>query len=132
MAMSSIANSNSRVWQMFLRVAKDTTSRRKALDLKMNAFKKIGCGNTLSTQLTLARQVEDQTFQLAMDVKTLNHWLSRDILALTGPAPAERQELFDFIVAKLQHREHRIRHAFIRCARRWRNNATIRWRSPRC
>jgi hypothetical protein len=88
------------------RVAKGATSRRKALDVKMNAAKEMNCGNTLSMPLALAREAEEKTVQLARDVKTLIHWLSHDILALAGPALAERQALFDFIVAELRHREH--------------------------
>src|ERR1019366_4072342 len=52
------------------------------------------------------RQTEEQTCQLARDVKTLVHWLAHDILALAGPVLAERLALFDFIVAELRHREH--------------------------
>jgi hypothetical protein len=82
------------------------TGRRKALDVKMDAAKENSCGNTLSAPLTVARQTEKQTCQLARDVKTLVHWLAHDILALAGPVLAERQALFDFIVAELRHREH--------------------------
>ncbi len=39
-------------------------------------------------------------------MKTLVHWLAHDILALASPVLAERQALFDFIVAELRHREH--------------------------
>jgi len=88
------------------RVAMGATSRRKALDMKMDAAKENSCGNTLSAPLTLARQTEKQASQLARDVKTLVHWLTHDILALAGPVLAERQVLFDFIVAELRHREH--------------------------
>jgi hypothetical protein len=91
---------------LLARVAKGATSRRKALELKMNAAKELGCGNTLSTPLALARQTEQQAVHLARDVKTLTHWLSHDILALAGPVLVERQALLDFVVAELQHREH--------------------------
>jgi hypothetical protein len=77
--------------QVLAPLEKGATSRRKALDLKMDGAKEIGCGNTLPMQLALARQAEEQTFQLARDVKTLIHWVSHDILALAGPALAERQ-----------------------------------------
>src|ERR1035437_10689366 len=66
------------------RVAMGATSRRKALDVKMDAAKENSCGNTLSAPLTLARQTEKQTCQLARDVKTLVHWLAHDILALAS------------------------------------------------
>ncbi|PZD70530.1 hypothetical protein C1752_10959 [Acaryochloris thomasi RCC1774] len=44
--------------------------------------------------------------QLARDVKTLIEWLNHDVLQLAGPSYAERIELYDFIVAELQQREH--------------------------
>ena len=91
---------------MLARVAMGATSRREALDVKMDAAKANSCGNTLSAPLALARQTEERTCQLARDVKTLVHWLAHDILALAGPVLAERQALFDFIVAELRHREH--------------------------
>jgi len=87
-------------------VAMGATSRRKALDVKMDAAKENSRGNTLSMPLMLARQTEQQACQLARDVKTLVRWLAHDILALVGPGLAERQGLFDFIVAELRHREH--------------------------
>ena len=87
------------------RVAMGATSRREALDEKMDAAKENGCGNKLSTPLTLARQAEKRAGQLARDVKTLVHWLAHDILALAGPVLEERQMLFDFIVAELRQQE---------------------------
>ena len=42
---------------------------------------------------------------MACDVKTLVQWLSHDVLALAGPAQAERQGLYDFIVAEFRQRE---------------------------
>ena len=82
------------------------TTRRKALEAKMDAAKELGCGNTLSTPLALARQSEKQSVELARNVKTLVHWLSHDILALAGHALAEREHLLDFVVAELKLREH--------------------------
>jgi hypothetical protein len=45
-------------------VAMGATSRRKALDVKMDAAKENSRGNTLSTPLMLARQTEQQACQL--------------------------------------------------------------------
>jgi hypothetical protein len=87
------------------RLAMGATSRRNALDAKMDAAKENSCGNTILAPLTLARQAEKQACQLARDVKTLVHWLTHDVLALAGPVLAERQLLFDFIVAELRLRE---------------------------
>jgi hypothetical protein len=90
---------------LLARVAKGATSRRNALELKMDAAKERSCGNTLSSQLAFARQTEKVACQLAKDVKTLIHWLSHDIFALAGPTLAERRSLFDFIVAEFHRRE---------------------------
>ncbi len=76
-------------------------SRRKTLDLEMQEAKEIGCGNRLPREMALA-----------------------------GPALAGRQKLFDFIIAELRQREHLDAPAFVRCAERWRTNATICWHSP--
>ena len=88
------------------RRAKGAVSRRKALDQEREGAREMGCGNTLSRELALARQTEQQATRLARDVRTLVHWLSHDILALAGPDLAQRLALFDFIVAELRQREH--------------------------
>ena len=71
----------------------------------MKLAKDMGRGNILSKSLARARQAEKQAVQLACDVKTLVQWLSHDVLALAGPAQAERQGLYDFIVAEFRQRE---------------------------
>jgi hypothetical protein len=88
------------------RQAKGAIARRKTLEAKMVHAKEVGCGNTLSRELTLARQAEQQASRLAKDVRTLIAWLSHDILALAGPDLIGRRVLFDFIVAELHQREH--------------------------
>jgi len=70
----------------------------------MERAKQQGRGHQLSTKLTLARQAERQAIQFFRDVKTLIQWLSHDVLSLAGPPLADRQELFDFIVAELKLR----------------------------
>jgi len=87
-------------------VAQGATTRRQALEVRMVAAKKLGCGNTYSLQVGGARRAEIQTSQLAKDVKTLTQWLRRDILELAGPCLATRVELFDFVTAELLAREH--------------------------
>ena len=95
------------------RRAQAATAQLQRLERKMHKAKQKGRGHTLSTKLTLARQVEKQAKQLVCDLKILAQWLSHDILALAGPVWEERQELFDFIVEELRIREalcpHRIR-----------------------
>jgi hypothetical protein len=68
---------------------------------------------TLTGKLQHARPAEAQAITLAEEVAVLVRWLHEDILAVAGPAPATRQELYDWIVAELRAREdqcaHRIR-----------------------
>lgn len=67
--------------------------------------KQKGQGNCVSKKLTLARQQETIAITLARDVKTLFQWLNHDVLELAGPTLAERQALYDFVVAELQLRK---------------------------
>ena len=94
----SVANS-------LTRQAMGATTRRQELEQKMVIAKQKGQGNRLSKKLTLAHQQETIAITLAQDVKTLIGWLNHDVLELAGPALAERQELYDFVVAELQRRE---------------------------
>ena len=81
------------------------TTRRQELEQKMVIAKQKGQGNRLSKKLVQARQRETTALALARDVKTLIQWLNHDVLELAGPALAERQELYNFVVAELQLRE---------------------------
>lgn len=87
------------------RQAMAATTHRQALEQKMIAAKQKGQGNRISAQLSKARQAEQKALALARDIKTLMQWLNHDILELAGPAWAERQELYDFVVAELRRRE---------------------------
>ena len=87
-------------------VAQGATTRRQAMDLKMDVAKEFGCGNSRAVQLGMARRAEVQTCRLAKDIKTLTQWLRRDVLELAGPCLATRMELFDFVTAELAKREH--------------------------
>ena len=60
----------------------------------------------LAGKLESARQAEVRAQALASDVRTLATWLGRDVLSLAGPTLGTRQEMYDFIVAELQRREH--------------------------
>ena len=87
------------------RLAKGATSRRKALQVKLDCAGQRDLDNGLVAQLALARQAETQAVGLACDIRTLTRWLSQDVLALAGPPLAIRQLLFDFIVEELARRE---------------------------
>ena len=81
------------------------TTQHQDLEQKMVLAKQKGQGKRFSAKLTQARQHEVSASALARDVKILIGWLNHDVLELAGPALAERQELYDFIVAELQRRE---------------------------
>ena len=87
------------------RQAMGATTQRQDLEPKMLMAKQKGQGHRLSKKLMLARQHEVSALSLARDVKTLIGWLNHDVLELAGPALAERQELYDFVVAERQRRE---------------------------
>jgi transposase-like protein len=46
-----------------------------------------------------------QALTLADDVAVLARWLQRDVLSVAGPCLAQRQELFDFVLAELKARQ---------------------------
>jgi hypothetical protein len=59
---------------------------------------------SVSQKLRHARPGAEAAVTLADDVATLVGWLRHDILALAGPCHAERQALYDFVVAELRAR----------------------------
>ena len=72
----------------------------------MAEAKQQGHWNHLFVHLGKVRTQEKQAARLAGDIKTLIDWLNHDVLQLAGPSYCERVELYDFIVAELQQREH--------------------------
>ena len=67
--------------------------------------KKKGQGTKFSKRLGRAREEAAKTIQLKNDISTLSNWLKNDILSVTGPDLASRQELLDFVVDELKSRE---------------------------
>jgi hypothetical protein len=67
----------------------------------------------VAAQLRVARPAEAQAIALADDVALLVRWLREDIVAVAGPAYAQRCALYDFVVAELRARvpqcAHRLR-----------------------
>jgi hypothetical protein len=55
----------------------------------------------LTNKLGQARRGETQAVALAADVAVLRCWLRDDILAVAGPAAADRRLLYDFVVSEL-------------------------------
>ena len=66
-----------------------------------------------SHKLGIARQHEKLMRHLSESIDTLISWMEHDILNKAGPPPAERDELFDFVVDEFRKLEalhpHRIR-----------------------
>jgi hypothetical protein len=58
----------------------------------------------LTGKLLGARQGETRAVALADDVAVLSRWLREDIVAVAGPAAAERRLLYDFVVGELRAR----------------------------
>jgi hypothetical protein len=83
------------------------------LEVKMAKAKKKNQGTKYSKRLGRAREEAATAVQLKNDISTLSNWLKNDILSVTGPDLATRQELLDFVVDELKDREslspHRIR-----------------------
>ena len=61
-------------------------------------------------QLRRAHSECDSVVQLYDDIKLLLDWLQRDILAVAGPAYADRRELYDFVLGELKARVHLCSH----------------------
>ena len=70
---------------------------------------------SLTMQATHAQGEELEALTLAHEVKLLANWLRHDILAVAGPCYADRQTLFDFVVAELRPRLERADDAGKRC-----------------
>jgi hypothetical protein len=62
------------------------------------------CDVSVSQQLRHAGPAAAAAVALADDVATLANWLQHDILAVAGPCHAQRQALYDFVVAELRTR----------------------------
>jgi hypothetical protein len=58
----------------------------------------------LTSKLKQAKRGEAQAVALAEEVAVLVRWLREDVLAVAGPAAAERRLLYDFIVRELRTR----------------------------
>ena len=85
--------------------ANSATTRREQLENKMLKAKKRGQGQKHSKALGLARKNEKKNIDLSNEVRILADWMRDDILSLSGPDLKVREELFDFVIEQLQHRE---------------------------
>lgn len=87
-----------RAWGLL--TARDKQERRMARAKRRNQ------GNAHSKRLAVLRQQEAQAIDLFDEVAVLARWLHKDILAVAGPEYAIRCQLFDFVVAELEARQH--------------------------
>lgn len=76
------------------------------LEAKIAKAKKKNQGTKYSKRLGVAREAAKIALQLKNDISTLSSWLKNDVLSVSGPDLASRQELLDFIIEELQSREH--------------------------
>jgi hypothetical protein len=58
----------------------------------------------LTNKLKHARRGESQAVAVAEDVAVLVHWLRDEVLAVAGPAAADRRLLYEFVVSELRTR----------------------------
>jgi len=91
-----------------------TITARDKMERKMErAKRRTRHNNKLSKKLGVTRIAERNAVELAEDVAILLSWMRDDILAVVGPDPDSRRELFDFVIKELREREplalHRIR-----------------------
>jgi hypothetical protein len=80
------------------------------LEEKMTKAKRKNRGSKYSKRLGHARKEAAAALQLKNDISTLSGWLKRDILSVTGPDLASRQELLQFVVDELLFRENQLPH----------------------
>jgi hypothetical protein len=113
-------------------VAMGATSRRKALDVKMDAAKENSPGNALSMPLMLARQTEQQACQLARDVR---RWFTGWRMLFWRWPVRVWWTAKGYSISSLPNsgiESTWTRRAFVRCVQHWRNSATICWHLPGC
>lgn len=85
--------------------AAGAATQREKVESKMVRAKKRIEGQKYSKALALARRKEENTSQLANEIRILSDWMRDDILSPAGPDLKTRCALFDFIVGELEKRE---------------------------
>jgi hypothetical protein len=101
----------------------DTERRRRQLD---SARRHDGRGRAKSVPsaaqfLRRARATSDAAVALSDEVALLVGWLRHDVLAVAGPCSADRQALYDFVVAELKARASGCPHRLGPICRQWEN-----------
>jgi hypothetical protein len=77
------------------------TAAREKIERRYAQIERSCQRQTLGNRLARARRQEDHAITRATAVRILTEWMERDVLAVAGPPLAEREELYDFILAEL-------------------------------
>ena len=78
------------------------TAAREKLQRRYEQIERSCQRQTLGHPLARARREEQRAVTVAAEVRILTEWMERDVLAVAGPALAEREELYDFILTELE------------------------------
>jgi len=82
--------------------AQGCTAACRKIEHKYQQIERSCKRQTLGRKLAQARREEHKATAMAADVRVLTEWMEQDVLALAGPPLAEREELYDFLVAELE------------------------------
>lgn len=83
------------------RRAEACTVARHKIERKYQQIERSCRRQTLGRRLAQAQREEHKALTLAADVRVLTEWMEQDVLAVAGPPLAERETLYDFLVAEL-------------------------------
>jgi hypothetical protein len=100
------------------------TSARQKIQHKYQQIERSCKRQTLGQRLARAQRTEQEALALAADVQVLAEWMERDVLAVAGPALAEREALYDFIVTELERYQDDCPHRIGPLVRMLRNQRT--------
>jgi len=82
--------------------AQGCAAARRKIERKYQQIERSCQRQTWGRKLAQARREEHQATTMAADVRVLTEWMEQDVLALAGPPLAEREQLYDFLVAELE------------------------------
>jgi hypothetical protein len=102
------------------------TAARQKIQRRYEQIERSCRRQTLGNPLARARLQEQRAMALAADVRVLTEWMEQDVLAVAGPALAEREELYDFILTEMQRYQSDGPHRFKPLLRLLRNQRTVR------
>lgn len=99
--------------RFFRNSLKGALSNQRLLQYKVDQSILTSRLKTYHSQLEIATQKANEAKQLSKSIDTLVDWMQHDVLNMPGLPPADRYELFDFIVSELsllaERHPHRIK-----------------------